>query len=237
MCSQTRGSTRSMMVCRPPIFLRNFSARGTLASSCPGDFQQLSVNALVPQSREDDGGVILAGKMLAIGDEDVAAEVEAIRPGDGSLACNDFLTPCGGSGNVRTMTKKSLLQIGGFLAACACLPLGVVAIMPPSRGGTEAKLERIKSGMAKEEVEDIFGAQGTEFPWMGVDSFSWPVDDGGFVAIWFESGHVRSVYRYDPEETTFQIICRWLDFSPPPPPPPIIVRDYTRFPKPDIDAP
>ena len=111
------------------------------------------------------------------------------------------------------MKTKRLLLVAGFLAACICLPLGAVAMIPSGRGVTTAKLEQIKYGMAKEEVEDIFGEQGTE-EWMGVNSFIWQRDNGGSVAINFDSDNtVRHVFRHDPE-TTFQKIRRWLGFSP-----------------------
>jgi hypothetical protein len=58
------------------------------------------------------------------------------------------------------MTKKRLLLFGGFLAACVCLPLGVVAMMPSSPGVTKANFDRIQEGMTKAQVQEIFGEEG-----------------------------------------------------------------------------
>jgi hypothetical protein len=58
--------------------------------------------------------------------------------------------------------KKRLLLFGGFLADCVCLPLGMVAMMPPSHGVTKANFDRIEVGMTAEEVVGILGPHATE---------------------------------------------------------------------------
>ena len=56
------------------------------------------------------------------------------------------------------MTKKRLLLIGGFLAACVCLPLGVSLMMTDNGPGvTKANFDRIEEGMTEDDVTRILG--------------------------------------------------------------------------------
>jgi hypothetical protein len=115
------------------------------------------------------------------------------------------------------MLKRWFISTGIMAALVGAVLVGL-AMLPPKPGVTEAKLAQIKTGMTKEDVEDLFGEEGTEFEWGGVDTFSWPRSNGGTVAIWFNSGRVGHVNVRDPENT-IQKIRRCLDFSPPPPTP------------------
>jgi hypothetical protein len=58
------------------------------------------------------------------------------------------------------MTKKRWIVLAGILAACVCLTLGVLALLPPRPGVTEANVERIEDGMTREEVEALLGGPG-----------------------------------------------------------------------------
>jgi outer membrane protein assembly factor BamE (lipoprotein component of BamABCDE complex) len=60
----------------------------------------------------------------------------------------------------RAMTKKRWIVLAGILAACVCLTLAVLALLPPRPGVTEANVERIEDGMTREEVEALLGGPG-----------------------------------------------------------------------------
>ena len=56
------------------------------------------------------------------------------------------------------MTKKRLILISGFLAACGWLPVGAVAVVPKDHPGvTKANFDRIHDGMPLPDVEAILG--------------------------------------------------------------------------------
>jgi hypothetical protein len=61
------------------------------------------------------------------------------------------------------MTKKRWIVVAGILAACVCLTLGVLAMLPPRPGVTPANIERIEDGMTLAEVEKILGGPGPDF--------------------------------------------------------------------------
>jgi hypothetical protein len=58
------------------------------------------------------------------------------------------------------MTKKRWIVLAGLLAACVCLTLAVLALLPPRPGVTPANIERIENGMTRTEVETILGGPG-----------------------------------------------------------------------------
>src|SRR5262249_15428976 len=60
----------------------------------------------------------------------------------------------------RAMTKKRWIVLAGMLAACVCLTLAVLAMLPPRPGVTPSNIERIKDGMTLEEVEKVLGGPG-----------------------------------------------------------------------------
>jgi len=63
----------------------------------------------------------------------------------------------------RAMTKKRWILLAGILAACVCLTLAVLAMLPPRPGVTLANIERIEKGMTLAEVEKILGGPGKRF--------------------------------------------------------------------------
>ena len=107
------------------------------------------------------------------------------------------------------MKKKHLFLVGGFLAACICLPLGVVAIIPPGPGVTKANFDRIEIGMTKAQVEKIFGGEGE----LGADGCTWHADDGSFAFVWFIDDRVLRVQWLSSHDTFFDKIRRWLHLS------------------------
>ena len=123
------------------------------------------------------------------------------------------------------MTKKRLLLIGGFLAACVCLLLGVGAVMPTGPGVTKANFDRIQVGMTKPEVRAIFGrSEAFIAPASGevpvANNENWGAADGSYASIWFSGGipddleeedyRVVSMTWHESSETPFQKIRRWL---------------------------
>ena len=120
------------------------------------------------------------------------------------------------------MTKKRLLLIGGFLAACVCLPLGIAALLPPTPGVTKANFDRVQEGMTMPEVRAILGEDSIPRLSIGDDARTfndrWIADDGSEARILFdcvvgqeEEGYVvSSMVWHESSETPFQKICRWL---------------------------
>jgi hypothetical protein len=61
------------------------------------------------------------------------------------------------------MTKKRCIVLAGMLAACVCLTLAVLALLPERPGVTLANIECIEKGMTLAEVEKILGGPGKRF--------------------------------------------------------------------------
>lgn len=55
------------------------------------------------------------------------------------------------------MRKRRLLAVAGVLSVVAWLALLVLALKPADPGVTKANFDRIKVGMSRAEVEEIFG--------------------------------------------------------------------------------
>ena len=55
------------------------------------------------------------------------------------------------------MTKRRWLAVAGVLGVAACMTLLVLALMPAGPGVTKANFDRIKAGMNRAEVEELFG--------------------------------------------------------------------------------
>jgi hypothetical protein len=111
------------------------------------------------------------------------------------------------------MTKKRLLLFGGFLAACVCLPLGVVTVMPDDGPGvTKANFNRIEKGMTKAEVEKIIGKDSTPIGGWGIHTAleCWPSNDGATACIYFENERVTDMRWFDSPHSFLVKIRRWL---------------------------
>ena len=57
------------------------------------------------------------------------------------------------------MNRRRLFGIAGMLMACVVLTLGVLAMLPPHPGVTDANFNRIKKGMTKPEVSADAGCR------------------------------------------------------------------------------
>jgi len=101
------------------------------------------------------------------------------------------------------------------MAACTCLALGAIALMPPQPGVTKSNFGRIQNGMTRAEVEMILGCPGGPAPfangpgdrreWLG-----WDAEDGFWVWIGFTGDCVAGKSWQDSEETFLEKIRRWL---------------------------
>ena len=120
---------------------------------------------------------------------------------------------------------KRLFLIGGFLAACVCLPFGVVAMLPRS-GITKASFDGIQEGMTLGEVEEIFGRQLTQpsvedeivfqpLWYIGrqrkrISHACWHADDGSVVWITFGNDCIIAKQWHQSTKTFLDKIRRWL---------------------------
>ena len=119
------------------------------------------------------------------------------------------------------MTKKRLILIGGLLATCICVPLGVVAMMPPRPGVTKAKFDLIQDGMTKAEVTQIFGREPIDVSQLAEGRQTWHIwlgDDGShtlvgsYALLRFRDDKVMipwAIWR-ESNETHLQKLRRWL---------------------------
>jgi len=53
--------------------------------------------------------------------------------------------------------RRRILFSVSILAACVCIALGVLAMLPPRPGVTKANFDRIEKGMSRAKVREIFG--------------------------------------------------------------------------------
>jgi hypothetical protein len=111
------------------------------------------------------------------------------------------------------MTKKRWIVLAGMLAACVCLTLAVLAMLPPRPGVTRANFERIQDGMTRAEVEKMLGGQGPDSPLLG------PLDMNMKT-----SGPVTELLWVHPDRTTFvavdfdgdnRVVRKYWEESPP----------------------
>jgi hypothetical protein len=106
------------------------------------------------------------------------------------------------------MTKKRSLLFASLPLAVAVM-LGVLAMLPRP-GVPKARFDRIEKGMTKDEVEDLLGEPGFDFPWACVGTFAWRADNGDLEAFTFDrSGRMEWRFHYR-KETISEKIFRWL---------------------------
>ena len=114
------------------------------------------------------------------------------------------------------MTKKRWIVLAGMLAACVCVTLAVLALLPPRPGVTPANIERIEDGMTQEEVEKILGGPGvnllasTSFVPRGrVVVWDHP-HDGTYVRVGFDRDNRVIGKDWGPPETLLRKLRRLL---------------------------
>jgi hypothetical protein len=109
------------------------------------------------------------------------------------------------------MTKKRLLLVASFPLAVVLI-IGVLAMLPSLDGVTEANFCRIKHGMTKAEVEQIFGREGdiVVYGMNGDQRIAWNANEGGEFQIIFRNGCVIVMDWHYTGETFPDKIRRWL---------------------------
>jgi hypothetical protein len=110
------------------------------------------------------------------------------------------------------MTRKPLVLLGGVMAACVGIGLGVLAMLPPKPGVTKANFDRIEEGMTRVDVDELFGGK---VPLERVDQgWLWDADDGSEVWIGFRGDRDRVFAKIwvDSNESIIDKIRRWLHF-------------------------
>jgi hypothetical protein len=123
------------------------------------------------------------------------------------------------------MTKKSWFVLAGIMAACVCLTLAVLALLPPRPGVTRANIDRIEDGMTLAEVEKILAGRGP------ASLFGGPIHtkssggirgrvwhhphDGTYVAVYFDRENRVIRKDWGPPETFMQKLRRLLHLRRP----------------------
>ena len=117
-----------------------------------------------------------------------------------------------------SVTKKRLLMIAA-LPLAVVVTVGVLAILsamqPPSPGVTHANLKRVKIGMNRAHVEELFGERGISVKQEGDESdcLYWKAADGAEVWIHFSDDCANGDMGWtDFHESFFEKICRLLHF-------------------------
>jgi hypothetical protein len=124
------------------------------------------------------------------------------------------------------MTKKRRYLISaGILAACVCIALGVLALLPQRPGVTKANFDRTATRMTKIEISKLLGPPSDLSPngtcWSelhngklapGHERVVWGGDDGAAVFV-FDEGE-RVVYQtwVENQQTFTDRLRRWLRF-------------------------
>lgn len=111
------------------------------------------------------------------------------------------------------MTKRRLLLIAS-LPLTVVVTLGVLAMLPSDDrpGVTKANYDRIKRGMTKAEVEEVFGE--TSDLGMRLNSaitYEWRHTDGSCAEVTFSLGGLAARKQWhDSNESFLDRIRRWL---------------------------
>jgi hypothetical protein len=114
------------------------------------------------------------------------------------------------------MTKKRrYLVCASTLAACVCIVLGVLAMMPARPGVTKANFDRIEEGMTQAEVDALLGKSRRGSSTMGggtiITFADYLGDDGARAAIVFWNDRADGDKSWtDSTETLTDKLRRWL---------------------------
>lgn len=119
------------------------------------------------------------------------------------------------------MNTSKRRRVAIAIVATTCVLLGLTVISPNRPGISKANLNRVKTGMTRTEVEELFGEGGSEFIFatnggqytVVEDSrqmFVWYAADWSGATVWFEGDRVVEMEWHDSNETIFEKIRRWL---------------------------
>ena len=107
------------------------------------------------------------------------------------------------------MTKKRWIVLAGMLAACVCLTLAVLALLPPPPGVTWPNIERINDGMTRAEVETILGGPGESLMQNSIMIWFNPQTKTN-VIVYFDDANRVIGKDWGPPETFMQKLQRLL---------------------------
>src|SRR5260370_1056805 len=108
------------------------------------------------------------------------------------------------------MTKKRWIVLAGMLAACVCLTLAVLAMLPPPPGVTLPNIERIKDGMTRAEVETILGGPGESLMHDSILSWASRQKETQIIVFFDDANRVirKDLIEFGPPETFLQKLQR-----------------------------
>jgi len=108
--------------------------------------------------------------------------------------------------------KRRYLISAAVLAACVCIAIGVLAMLPPQPGVTKANFDRVKPGMTLAEVEQILGPTVTNDPESANNPICvWQEANGAGAVIFFSKERLTTDTLFnEPTETFTDKLRRWL---------------------------
>ena len=108
--------------------------------------------------------------------------------------------------------RKRWLLAAGTMAGLVGVVLVVLAMLPPGPGVTKANFDRIKIGMTKIEVEEIFGEKGifVKVEKGEAPCLFWNAGDRAEVWIRFSDDCVNGDMTWSADETFLDKIRSWL---------------------------
>jgi hypothetical protein len=110
------------------------------------------------------------------------------------------------------MTKKRRYVLcAGVLAACVCLAIAVLAMLPAGPGVSKGNFDRIELGMDVSEVEQLLGGPCAPFHgFVGRETFIWTGPDGSFALVHVDAKTVIDKSWHPSNESLADKIRRWL---------------------------
>jgi hypothetical protein len=103
--------------------------------------------------------------------------------------------------------KRRYLISAAILAACVCIALGVLAMLPPRPGVTIANINRIEQGMSRAELASILGEPTGV---LGNGTLDWQLADGTRLIIGIDRDKSGAMALNLSTETFPQKLRRWL---------------------------
>jgi len=107
--------------------------------------------------------------------------------------------------------RRRYLISAAVLAACVCIALGVLAMLPAQSGVTKENFDRIEKGMALKEVEENLGKRPIPpSPFDHEKTIVWFAHDGSAAWITFENDAVDDFLWVQSPESIPDKLRRWL---------------------------
>jgi hypothetical protein len=117
--------------------------------------------------------------------------------------------------------KRRYLISAAVLAACVCIVIGVLAMLPPQTGVTKANFDRIEKGMTEKTVEEMFGGECQTFwryetrvffghPATKQDILTWIGEDRSRATIVFDQDRLTKKTWTQGDESAFEYFKRLI---------------------------